>query len=255
MSTALVKSLVGGVVAVAVGVAGLVPLAVLRAGRYQGVPPRKMAARAFLCAVGLGAWMAATGWICTRGWLLKAAAAGWGPCLVGFMSAATLCAACTRFGATMARGLPIAALVAFQVFRMPLELVLDALHHEGVVPVQMTFEGMNFDVVAGISAGLVAWLTRGKALPRSWLLGWNGVCLGLLATIVVVANLSTPAFHVFPAVRRTTLLWTAPFVWLPAVLVQAALFAHVLVFRKLGGLGLERQAPAFPGRPPPGSLR
>ncbi|MEO6575254.1 MAG: hypothetical protein ABIP89_15520, partial [Polyangiaceae bacterium] len=60
---------------------------------------------------------------------------------------------------------------------------------------------------------------------------WNVLALGLLINIVVVANLSTPAFHVFE--ERTAIIATRPFVWLPALLVQLALLGHVLVFRRL----------------------
>lgn len=56
----------------------------------------------------------------------------------------------------------------------------------------------------------------------------------LLATIVTVAFLSAPTpLRVFMNEPANTIVTTFPYVWLPAFLVQAALFGHVLVFRWL----------------------
>ncbi len=58
--------------------------------------------------------------------------------------------------------------------------------------------------------------------------------MGLLFTIVSVAILSAPTpMRVFDNEPANTFVVTAPYVWLPAFLVQAALFGHLLVLRKL----------------------
>src|SRR5690606_5409147 len=59
-------------------------------------------------------------------------------------------------GQRLAHGLPLYALVGFHVFRLPLELVLHQWYMEGVMPVQMTYAGANFDVVTGLLALLLA---------------------------------------------------------------------------------------------------
>ena len=54
-----------------------------------------------------------------------------------------------------------------------------------------------------------------------------------------MAILSTPRFAAFGADRLNVFVAYPPFVWLPAVLVLAALAGHLLVFRALavpGGL-------------------
>jgi hypothetical protein len=112
----------------------------------------------------------------------------------------------------------------------------------------MTFEGWNFDVLTGVSAiGVALGIHRGKLGLRA-LLGWNAAGLALLFTIVTVANLSTPAFHVFAEGPGAALLATRPFFWLPTVLVQAALLGHVLTFRRLAlaarGLRTAHEKPA-----------
>lgn len=52
---------------------------------------------------------------------------------------------------------PPAWLVGFQAFRMVMELILWLLYKGGAIPVQMTPEGLNFDVLAGLTAPAVAY--------------------------------------------------------------------------------------------------
>ena len=74
---------------------------------------------------------------------------------------------CSSLGTLLVRGLPLWALVGFQVFRFPLELVMHRAYVEGLMPVQMSYSGQNYDIVSGITAGLLAWwLSRGRALRR-----------------------------------------------------------------------------------------
>ena len=55
-------------------------------------------------------------------------------------------------GDRIARGVPLAYLIAFQGFRFPLEMVMHRAYSEGLMPVQMSYSGRNFDIVtdAGI---------------------------------------------------------------------------------------------------------
>ena len=126
---------------------------------------------------------------------------------------------------------PLGVLVGVQAFRVAVELLLAATHHAGALPVEMTYEGLNFDIVTGLlAAALGVWAWRG-GLPRGVVLAWNGLGLVLLAVVVTLA--ATSAFGVFETTPHVTLPATWPGVWLPAWLVQLALFGHVLVFRKL----------------------
>ena len=62
---------------------------------------------------------------------------------------------------------------------------------------------------------------------------WNVLGLALLLNVVVVAILSTPRFAYFGAERLNVWVTYVPFVWLPAVMVVAALAGHLVVFRAL----------------------
>lgn len=73
----------------------------------------------------------------------------------------------SRAGQRLAVGVPLAVLISYQVFRAPLEVLLDQLYLEGVIPVEMTFAGRNFDIVSGLSAAVFAiFLVRGR-VPRA----------------------------------------------------------------------------------------
>jgi hypothetical protein len=136
-------------------------------------------------------------------------------------------------GAKLAGGLPLWALVGSQVFRFPLELVMHRAYVEGVMPVQMSYSGRNFDILTGIGAGVLGlWLLLGRA-PRGAVTAWNLLGLALLANVVTVALVSTPALRWFGDDRLNVWITYPPFVWLPAVLVTAALVGHLLVWRRL----------------------
>ncbi|NJK32274.1 MAG: hypothetical protein HC927_07620 [Deltaproteobacteria bacterium] len=71
----------------------------------------------------------------------------------------------SRFGRTLAEGLPLWFLVGYQAFRVAVEVMLHRAYEQGVIGVQMTWSGLNFDVVTGLSAALIGvWLwRRGRA--------------------------------------------------------------------------------------------
>jgi hypothetical protein len=153
--------------------------------------------------------------------------------LVLGLSVLTVVIMLSILGARMADGIPLAAVVLLQSFRIAVEWVLHRLAVEGAVPVEMSWAGRNFDVVSGLT-GLILGLAllRGTRIPRGVMLGWNLLSLGLLANIVAIAVLATPAFHRFPG-PPNLLPAEFPWIWLPSFLVQVALASHLLVFRQL----------------------
>ena len=58
--------------------------------------------------------------------------------------------------------------------------------------------------------------------------------LGLLLNIIGVAVLATPMFEYFGPAQRNVWITYPPFVWLPTVMVLAALAGHLVVARALG---------------------
>jgi hypothetical protein len=142
--------------------------------------------------------------------------------------------ALSPLGHQLAVGLPLAVLVGFQAFRVLVELLLHRAYFEGLMPVQMSYSGRNFDIVSGITAIFMAiWLVRGHPSARI-VFAWNTLGVGLLLNIVVIAMLSAPTpFRVFMNEPANVWITHAPWVWLPTVMVTAAIVGHVLVYRRL----------------------
>jgi hypothetical protein len=218
-----------------VGIAIAFGVAAWLAGARLGESASQKAAWALFATAVIGAVMAVSARLAASGFLLDYSSV---PPRIGVLlavvTALTIVLASGPFGARFARGLPLVGLVAYQAFRVPLECVLLALGRDGRIPMRMTFEGANFDVLSGLLAIVVAvGLARGRC-PRGAVLAWNVLGLGLLANIVTIAVLSMPTrFRVFHEGPANTLVGTFPWVWLPTVLVQAALFGHLAVFRAI----------------------
>lgn len=125
-------------------------------------------------------------------------------------------------------------IVRLQGFRVLVEILLWALYVRNLAPVQMTFEGRNFDVISGITALMVAYGLARKRVSNLMLVTWNLACLGLLINIVAIAILSMPSpvrqFHNDPA---NTIVTQFPYSWLPAFLVPLAYGLHFLSLRQV----------------------
>jgi hypothetical protein len=136
-------------------------------------------------------------------------------------------------------GLDLRFLTLLHIVRIPVELTLYWLYLHTAVPRAMTFEGRNFDILCGLTAPLVWYFGFVKPrLGKRVLMGWNIVCLLLLANIAVTAVLAaSPRFQQFGFGQRNIALFYFPFVWLPCCLVPTVLLAHLAAIRQLGGRG------------------
>ena len=139
----------------------------------------------------------------------------------------------SRFGGRIATTIPLWALVLVQAFRLPLELAMHGMSTRGIMPVQMTYTGLNFDIVTGATAIPVAILAATGYGGRRMVAAWNVLGLGLLINVVTVAILGTPRFRYFGDDHLNVWVTYPPFVWLPVVMVLAALAGHLLIFRAL----------------------
>jgi hypothetical protein len=121
------------------------------------------------------------------------------------------------------------ALTLFHVVRVPVELVLFGLAQYRAVPVLMTFEGRNWDILTGLTAPLLYYLVfRRRQLGRRALLVWNLLGLGLLGNIVGHAVLALPSpWQQLAFEQPNVAVLHFPFVWLPACVVPLALVAHL----------------------------
>jgi hypothetical protein len=131
--------------------------------------------------------------------------------------------------------LPLKQLTYLNTVRVPVELVLFWLFLNQYVPQLMTFEGQNYDILAGLSAPLIAYLgfTK-KNLSNKFILVWNFICLGLLINIIVLATLSARSpFQQFGFEQPNLAILEFPFSWLPTFIVPLVLFGHLTSIRQL----------------------
>jgi hypothetical protein len=220
-----------GMAVIAVAVLGLLVAAVHRA--YRGDPGQRRATA--LAAAAAVLWAGATWALAASGILARDG--GRPPPFAGVLVAligVALAVGLSRIGHRLST-LPLVALVGFHGFRLPLELVMHQAAAEGVMPPQMTWTGWNLDVVTGISAIAVAILIAAGRAPRWLLWAWNLLGMTLLAVVVTVAVASLPAIHAFGIEPTRLNTWVAhpPYVWLPTILVAAALGGHVVLTRRL----------------------
>jgi hypothetical protein len=141
----------------------------------------------------------------------------------------------TSKGKQFIDSLPIKHLTYLNTVRIPVEIVLLWLFLNKAIPELMTFEGRNFDILAGITAPFVAYygFTKQK-LNRKIIIIWNFVCLALLANIVVNALLSAPSpIQKFAFDQPNLAIANFPFSWLPTFIVPIALFVHLASIRQL----------------------
>lgn len=209
-------------------------------GSARELAPAVRLRRILGTAIGLAVWLGTTAALARSGVLSDFEAVP--PRTALFLMAltgGTVAFAFSPLGARLAQTLPLAALVGVQAFRVPLELVLHRLYVEGVLPVQVTYAGWNYDILTGLLAAVLAVaLWRGAAGLRL-VASWNALGLALLAVVVVTAVLSlpTPFQQLEPSTEAVV---TFPLIWLPSVLVMAALLGHLLVIRRLRWMRNER---------------
>ena len=109
-----------------------------------------------------------------------------------------------------------------------------AMYERGIMPVQMSYAGCNFDIVTGIGAVARRWLVatgRGRASPLRL---WNILGSSPADQRRAIAILATPLFRYFGDDHLNVWVTYPPFVWLPAVMVLAALAGHLVIFQSAG---------------------
>jgi hypothetical protein len=141
----------------------------------------------------------------------------------------------TSKGRQFIDSLNIKTLTILHIIRIPVEIVLYLLFIHKAVPKLMTFEGRNFDILAGLSAPIIFYFGFIKnRIPNNIILLWNFICLGLLMNIVVNAVLSAPfTFQKFGFDQPNVAILYFPFIWLPSCIVPIVLLSHLVTIRQI----------------------
>jgi hypothetical protein len=124
--------------------------------------------------------------------------------------------------------------ILFHTIRILVELNLYWLFLYKQVPALMTFEAGNVDILVGLTAPLIWWAFSKGHIGRKGLLIWNILSLLSVLNAFARAMLSAPfPFQKFAFDQPTVAILTFPFILLPAFIVPAAIFCHLVAFWKL----------------------
>lgn len=202
------------------------------AGLTWAAAPERRLRTALLASLGSAAWLALTGGLVASGFFqVDVPFSRVGPyAITGFIMAFIL--AFSPIGRQLATGVPIAALVAFHGFRLPLELVLHAWADQGTIPVDLSYGGENFDIVIGVTALLLAPFAR--RLP--WLVAvFDVVGLLMLANIVRIVLRTTVGSPLYADRGQPPLelAMHVPMTWIVTVCVMGAVAGHLVILRWL----------------------
>lgn len=124
--------------------------------------------------------------------------------------------------------------IFLHTIRIPVEIVLFYLYANKMLPELMTFEGRNFDIVAGISAPIIGILWLKKIISRNLLIIWN--VLGFFLILFVFTNgilSSELPIQIFGFEQPTKAINYFPFVLLPATIVPLVMYTHITDIIKL----------------------
>ena len=140
-----------------------------------------------------------------------------------------------RKGQQFTDGLSLRHLTWVHTIRIGVELLLFQLFVVGQIPEVMTFEGRNWDILAGLTAPLMVFMVfQQKKWSSKALLWWNIISLGLLINIVTTAVLSAPfPFQQLGFEQPNVGVLKPTFIWLPGFVVPMVLFSHLAAIRRL----------------------
>jgi hypothetical protein len=178
---------------------------------------------------GLAAYCSSIGALVYSG-LLERAFVPFGPMFLAVTVATAVAMAFTPMGRRIAHQVPIAWLVLFQAFRLPLELVLHDWYVSGTIPKTMTWTVANWDIVSGVLACLVcAFVDKRRWL--AWL--FNIIGIFLLLNVGRVALLSSPVPFGWDVEPKLELILHLPYAYIVPLCVGGAALGHALLTRRL----------------------
>jgi hypothetical protein len=196
---------------------------------YRKTEPVSALKKTVLVALSLGLWLGILSAVVGYGILEKLPLRGL-PFFFGIIFIVSIAAGLSSLAGRMAGTLSLAALVGFQIFRLPLELVLHHWANGGTIPTTMTWTGQNWDIVSGIVA-LCAAFFADRRRGIAW--GANLVGIVLLLNVIRVAIMSSPLPIGWNVTPPLLLALHLPYALIGPVCVGGALAGHIVLTRAL----------------------
>jgi len=131
--------------------------------------------------------------------------------------------------------LPLDRVTGIHLVRIIVEIGLYYVHIGQKIPKIMTFAGQNFDILAGLTAPIIIYLSLNKKkLSNTFILAWNIISLGLLFYIILLAFLSAPSpLQQLAFDQPNIAIFMTPYSLLPTFIVPMVIFMHLVSIRQL----------------------
>lgn len=128
---------------------------------------------------------------------------------------------------------PVYLPVFLQSFRIIVELLIYGAFLEGIFPQRGTFEGLNFDILVGVSSIFIGLSALRGTISLKGIMIWNILSLGILL-VTIYAFVSAYYFtdYVQTAGDGSKLV-EFPYLLLPSGLLPIAIFLHVVSIRQV----------------------
>lgn len=121
--------------------------------------------------------------------------------------------------------------IALQSFRILVELLIYATFLNGIFPQRATFEGLNYDILVGISALFISAGVYKGIINKRGILIWNVVSICILA-LTVYSFISTYYFTDFVSTGGGYQFVEFPYLLLASILLPVAIFLHVFSIKQ-----------------------
>jgi hypothetical protein len=131
--------------------------------------------------------------------------------------------------------IPRAWPIYFQSFRIAVELLILFTFFEGILPQSATFEGMNFDVLMGLSAPFVGMYVAKHPNSKTIQYVWNalGICMVLFVAFIIASSIYFPTIWNSDTPIVSMRFLEMPYLLLAGYLAPMAIFVHVLSLAQL----------------------
>ncbi|WP_439556624.1 hypothetical protein [Dyadobacter sp.] len=140
-----------------------------------------------------------------------------------------------RSGKALLDRMDLHLLTVIHVVRAPTEVVMYWLFICRVVPAELTFQGGNLDIIAGMTAPAIYYFgVLREKIKWQMLVCWNVLGLGLTISIVFKFIFSAAFLSESLAVHQPNItLLQFPFVFLPGIIVPVIICSHLAAIRLL----------------------
>lgn len=117
---------------------------------------------------------------------------------------------------------------AIHIVRFPVELLLYQLAVREWLPMEMTYKGLNFDIIPGVTAIVLVIYMNYKPIHKKLLLGWNVIGLFLILFILTNGILSQELlYQKFGYSVPNRGIAYPPIILLAGVIVPIVIYTHI----------------------------